>query len=51
MVYKLQEMMYKKLIKSKNNCLNDHNNGGSYIGCSLSVGEKASRIATSVPAR
>ncbi|CAB4057477.1 unnamed protein product [Lepeophtheirus salmonis] len=27
MVDKLQEMVFKKLIKVKNNCLNGHNNG------------------------
>uniref|UniRef100_A0A0K2URE0 Uncharacterized protein n=1 Tax=Lepeophtheirus salmonis TaxID=72036 RepID=A0A0K2URE0_LEPSM len=32
MVHKLQEMMFRKLIKGKNNCLNGHNSGGSSFG-------------------
>uniref|UniRef100_A0A0K2UA91 Uncharacterized protein n=1 Tax=Lepeophtheirus salmonis TaxID=72036 RepID=A0A0K2UA91_LEPSM len=37
MVDRLQEMVFRKLIKGKYNCLNGHNNGGSYIGCSIII--------------
>ncbi|CAB4057478.1 unnamed protein product [Lepeophtheirus salmonis] len=36
MVDKLQEMVFKKLIKVKNNCLNGHNNG-DLIGRDTSI--------------
>uniref|UniRef100_A0A0K2VJ95 Uncharacterized protein n=1 Tax=Lepeophtheirus salmonis TaxID=72036 RepID=A0A0K2VJ95_LEPSM len=36
MVDGLQEMVFRKLIKGKNNCLNGHNEG-SYIGCCIII--------------
>uniref|UniRef100_A0A0K2TV83 Uncharacterized protein n=1 Tax=Lepeophtheirus salmonis TaxID=72036 RepID=A0A0K2TV83_LEPSM len=37
MVDGLQEMVFRKLIKGKNNCLNGHHNDGSYIGCCIII--------------
>uniref|UniRef100_A0A0K2TRH9 Uncharacterized protein n=1 Tax=Lepeophtheirus salmonis TaxID=72036 RepID=A0A0K2TRH9_LEPSM len=30
-------MVFRKLIKGKNNYINGHNNGGSYMGCSIII--------------
>uniref|UniRef100_A0A0K2TEB9 Uncharacterized protein n=1 Tax=Lepeophtheirus salmonis TaxID=72036 RepID=A0A0K2TEB9_LEPSM len=30
-------MVFRKLLKGKKNCLNGHNNGASYIGCSIII--------------